>query len=68
LPAHPQCHALVKVFNKTVKNSWYPSLKIQPLDWEIFLPALTQSYNIATTPFELLFDGKNHYGETTVVR
>ena len=63
-PAHPQCNAQVKQFNKTVKK--YLELYVQPhtLDWEEFIPVLNLSYNtsyhstIATTPFKLLFGVK----------
>jgi len=63
-PAHPQCNAQVEVFNKTVKKYLASFVDDTTLDWEIFLPALTLSYNtsyhstIATTPFELLFGDK----------
>jgi hypothetical protein len=63
-PAHPQCNAQVEVFNKTVKKYLASFVDDTTLDWEIFLPALTLSYNtsyhstIATMPFKLLFGDK----------
>jgi hypothetical protein len=63
-PAHLQCNAQVKVFNKTVKKLLQSLVDDTTLNWETFLLALAISYNtsyhstIATTPFELLFGEK----------
>jgi hypothetical protein len=64
-PAHPQCNAQVRVFNKTVKKYLASFINDTAVNWEVFLPALTFSYNtsyhstITTTPFELLFGEKS---------
>jgi hypothetical protein len=62
--AHPQSNAQVKVFNKTVKKFLHSFVNDTTLNWEIFLSALTLSYNtsyhsmISTMLFELLFGEK----------
>ena len=63
-PAHLQCNAQVKVFNKTLKKYLASYVDDMGLNWETFLPALLLSFNtsyhsnITTTPFELLFGEK----------
>ena len=59
-PAHPQCTAQVKNFNRRIKDLIGPYLHDHTLDWEKFLPAMAFAYNtcyqstIRTTPFQLM--------------
>ena len=39
-PAHPQCNAQVKVFNKTVAKYLASFVSVSTLDWEQYIPAL----------------------------
>ena len=59
-PAHPQCNAQVKNFNRRIKEYLSPYLHDHTLDWEKFLLAMEFVYNtcyqstIFTTRFKLM--------------
>ena len=66
-PAHPQCNAQVKVFNKTVAKYLASFVDNTTLDGEQNLSVLMLSYNtsyhstIMTTPFELSYRVKARF-------